>query len=207
MTRLNDTQALSRTPIASRARLRHALASRLYTGLYAGLFAVVSGSVMVLASTAPVPAQAQASGAAVKVGFVRTERILRESNAAKAAQQKIERDFSKRDKELADVQNRLKTLTDRYDKDAAVMSETERTRRQREIADLDKDFQRRQREFREDLNQRRNEDLAVVLERANSAIKQIAEDEKFDLILQEAVYVSPRIDITDRVVKALNSAP
>ena len=152
-------------------------------------------------------AQAQATGAGPKIGFVRTERILRESNAAKAAQQKIERDFSKRDKELGDVQNRLKSLSDRYDKEAAVMSETERGRRQREIADLDKDFQRRQREFREDLNQRRNEDLAVVLERANNAIKQIAEEEKYDLILQEAVYVSPRIDITDRVVKALNSAP
>ena len=175
--------------------------------LFTGLLAAATGGLLLLATPQPVQAQAQAGSATPRVGFVRTERILRESNAAKAAQAKIERDFSKRDKELGDVQNRLKSLTERYDKDAAVMSEADRSRRQREIADLDKDFQRRQREFREDLNQRRNEDLAVVLERANNAIKQIAEDEKFDLILQEAVYVSPRIDITDRVVKALNSAP
>ena len=175
--------------------------------LSASLLASITGGLLLVSTPQPVQAQAQAGNPGPRVGFVRTERILRESNAAKAAQQKIERDFSKRDKELGDVQNRLKSLTDRYDKDAAVMSEPDRARRQREIADLDKDFQRRQREFREDLNQRRNEDLAVVLERANSAIKQIAEDEKFDLILQEAVYVSPRIDITDRVVKVLNSAP
>lgn len=183
------------------------LTPRTTTRLFTGLLAVVAGSLMMLAAPQPALAQAQAQGGTAKIGFVRTERILRESNAAKAAQQKIEKDFSKRDKELADMQTRLKTMSDRYDKDAAVMSEAERTRRQREIADMDKDFQRRQREFREDLNQRRNEDLAAILERANGVINKIGEDEKFDLILQEAVYVGPRIDITDRVVKAINSAP
>ncbi len=173
--------------------------------LLAVLTLVFVAGLLVVAT--PLPALGQQAQQNPRIGFVRTERILRESNAAKAAQQKIERDFAKRDKELADIQNRLKSLTDRFEKDAPVMSETDRGRRQREIAELDKDFQRRQREFREDLNQRRNEDLAVVLERANSAIKQIAEQENFDLILQEAVYVGPRVDITDRVVKALNSAP
>ena len=84
------------------------------------------------------------------------------------------------------------------------MSESDRARRQRELTDLDKDYQRKQREFREDLNQRRNEELAVVLERANKVIKQIAEIEKYDIVFQEAVYASPRIDITDKVLKALN---
>ena len=200
MTRLNSSQFPLRVAAARPA-------STLGARLGAGLLALAAGGLLLLGVPQPVQAQSQASSPAARIGFVRTERILRESNAAKAAQQKIERDFSKRDKELGDMQNRLKSLSDRYDKDAAVMSEAERTRRQREIADMDKDFQRRQREFREDLNQRRNEDLAIVLERANNAIKQIAEEEKFDLILQEAVYVGPRIDITDRVVKALNSAP
>lgn len=203
MTRSKPDTPVSHLPAALAQRASRRTSKRLLAGLLAGL----TGGLLWLATPQPVHAQAQAGAAAPRIGFVRTERILRESNAAKAAQQKIERDFSRRDKELGDVQNRLKSLSERYDKDAAVMSEADRTRRQREIADLDKDFQRRQREFREDLNQRRNEDLAVVLERANSAIKQIAEAEKFDLILQEAVYVGPRIDITDRVVKALNSAP
>ena len=94
---------------------------------------------------------------------------------------------------------RLKTMTDKFDKEAAVMSESDRGRRQRELAEIDKDFQRKQREFREDLNQRRNEELAIVLEKANATIRSIAEQEKYDLILQEAVHVSGRIDITDKM--------
>ena len=139
-----------------------------------------------------------------KVGFVSTERIFREAAPAKAAQAKIEQEFSKRDKELQELASRLKSMSDKLDKDAAVLSESDRIKRQRELADLDKDFQRKQREFREDLNQRRNEELAIVLERTNKVIKQIAESEKYDIVFQEAVYASPRIDITDKVLKALN---
>jgi outer membrane protein len=98
----------------------------------------------------------------------------------------------------------LKGLSDKFDKDAAVLPESDRSKRQRELSDLDKDFQRKQREFREDLNQRRNEELATVLERTNKVIKQIAETEKYDIVFQEAVYISSRIDITDKVLKALN---
>nr|WP_233556450.1 OmpH family outer membrane protein [Noviherbaspirillum sedimenti] len=147
-------------------------------------------------------AGAQAQDA--KIGFVSTERIFREAVPAKAAQTKIEQEFSKRDRELQDLAARLKSTSERLDKDAAVLSESDRMRRQRELTELDKDFQRKQREFREDLNQRRNEELAVVLERTNKVIKQIAEAEKYDIVFQEAVYASPRIDITDKVLKALN---
>jgi outer membrane protein len=143
---------------------------------------------------------------APKLGFVNTERILRESTAAKAAQQKLEQEFSKRDKEMQEIAGRLRQMTEKLERDVAVLSETDRLRRQREVAELDKDFQRRQREFREDLNQRRNEELASVVERANRVIKQLAEQEKFDVILQEAVYASPRIDITEKVLRELNSA-
>ncbi len=145
-------------------------------------------------------AQAQES----KVGFVSTERIFREAAPAKAATAKIEQEFSRRDKELQDMAARLKSMSDKLDKDTAVLSDSDRVKRQRDLADLDKDFQRKQREFREDLNQRRNEELAIVLERTNKVIKQIAEAEKYDLVFQEAVYASPRIDITDKVLKALN---
>ncbi len=145
-------------------------------------------------------AQAQES----KVGFVSTERIFREAAPAKVAQAKIEQEFSRRDKELQDMAARLKSMSDKLDKEAAVLSESDRVKRQRDLADLDKDFQRKQREFREDLNQRRNEELAIVLERTNKVIKQIAETEKYDIVFQEAVYASPRIDITDKVLKALN---
>lgn len=147
-------------------------------------------------------ANAQAQEA--RIGFVSTERIFREAAPAKVATAKIEQEFSKREKELQDLASRLKGISDKLDKDAAVLSESDRGRRQRELSDLDKDFQRKQREFREDLNQRRNEELATVLERTNKVIKQIAEAEKYDIVFQEAVYISPRIDITDKVLKALN---
>lgn len=140
-----------------------------------------------------------------KVGFVSTERIFREAAPAKAAQAKIEQEFSRREKELQEMAGRLKSMSDKLDKDAAVLSESDRIKRQRDLADLDKDFQRKQREFREDLNQRRNEELAIVLERTNKVIKQIAEAEKYDIVFQEAVYASPRIDITEKVLKALNA--
>lgn len=139
-----------------------------------------------------------------KIGFVSTERIFREAAPAKAATTKISQEFTKRDKELQDMAARLKGMSERLDKDAAVLSESDRMKRQRELAELDKDFQRKQREFREDLNQRRNEELAMVLDRTNKVIRQIAENEKYDIIFQEAVYFSPRIDITDKVLNVLN---
>jgi outer membrane protein len=146
------------------------------------------------------PAHAQES----KIGFVSTERIFREAAPAKAAQAKIEQEFSKRDKDLQDMAARLKSMSEKLDKDTAILTESDRIKRQRELSDLDKDFQRKQREFREDLNQRRNEELATVLDRTNKVIKQIAESEKYDIIFQDAVYASPRIDITEKVLKALN---
>ena len=142
---------------------------------------------------------------AARIGFVNTERILRESAVAKAAQQKLEQEFSRREKELQELAARVKAAGERLDRDAAVLSETERARRQREVGHLDREFQRRQREFREDLSQRRNEELAGVIERANRLIRQMAEQDKIDLILQEAVYASPRIDLTDKVIRLLNN--
>jgi outer membrane protein len=140
-----------------------------------------------------------------KIGFVNTERVFREAAPAKTANAKIEQEFSRRDKDLQEIAARLKGMSDKLDKDAVVLSESDRAKRQRELADLDKDFQRKQREFREDLNQRRNEELAIVLERTTKVIKQIAEAEKYDIVFQDAVFASPRIDITDKVLKALNA--
>lgn len=163
---------------------------------------VVSKSMAILAASLFFMSAAQAEE--VKIGVVSTERIFREGTPYKAAQAKIEQEFSKRQKELQDMAARLKASAAKLDKDAAVLSDSERTKRQRALADMDKEFQRTQREFREDLNQRRNEEMANVIERTNKVIKQIAETEKYDIVLQEAVYISPRVDITDKVLKALN---
>ncbi|MFN3610478.1 OmpH family outer membrane protein [Tepidimonas sp.] len=142
----------------------------------------------------------------LKIGFVSTERILRDSNAAKAAQTRLEQEFSRREREIDALGNQLRQATEKLEKDAPTLSESQRATRQRQLAELDRDFQRRRREFQEDLAQRRNEELQQVIERANRVIKQIAETEKYDLILQEAVYIAPRHDITDKVISGLNNA-
>ena len=141
----------------------------------------------------------------LKIGYVNSDRVLRDAAPAKAAQAKLEAEFSKREKDLNELANKLKAASDRLDKDAPTLGEAERTRRQRELVDQDRDLQRRRREFQEDLSQRKNEELATVVERTNRVIKQIFEAEKYDLILQEAVFWSPKVDITDKVIKALNA--
>ena len=121
----------------------------------------------------------------LKIGYVNSERVLREATPAKAAQSKLEVEFSKREKELNETGVRLKAAAEKLDKEAPALSEAERTRRQRELVEQDRDLQRKRREFQEDLSQRRNEELAAVVERANRVIKQIFDQEKYDLILQE----------------------
>lgn len=139
-----------------------------------------------------------------KMGFVNTERIFREAASAKQAQAKLEQEFSRREKELVDTGNALKAASEKFEKEAPTLSESQRNNRQKQLVEQDRDFQRKRREFQEDLNARKNEEQQVVVERANRAVKQVAESEKYDVIFQEAVYVNPKHDITDKVIKALN---
>jgi len=141
-----------------------------------------------------------------KIGYINTQRITTESAIAKTAQAKLEQEFSKRGKELADLQTALKTFSEKFERDAPTLTESQRASRQKEGAELNRDFQRKQREYQEDLNGRRNEELQQVLEKANKAVKKVAEDEKYDLVIQEVVYSNSRHDITDKVLKILNAA-
>ena len=144
---------------------------------------------------------------AFRIGFVNTDRIFREATMAKAAQAKLEQEFSKREKELTDLGNSVKGMVEKFEKEAPTLSESQRATRQKQLADQDRDFQRKRREFQEDLNARRNEELQLVIERANRIVKQVAETEKYDLVLQEpVVYVNPKHDITEKVIRALNAA-
>lgn len=145
-----------------------------------------------------------AAAQTARIGFVNTERIFREATPARAAQTKLEQEFARREKDLTEQGNRVRQLTERFERDSPTLSEADKQRRQRELVDQDRDFQRKRREFQEDLNARKNEELQAVLERANRVVRQIAEQERFDVILQEAVYVNPALDITDRVLRVLN---
>ncbi len=140
-----------------------------------------------------------------RIGFVSTDRIFKEASTAKAAQVKLEQEFSKREKELIEQGTGLKSMADKLEREAPTLPEGQRASRQKQLVDQDRDFQRKRREFQEDLNARKNEELQQVLERANRVVKQVAEAEKYDLVLQEAVYVNPKHDITDKVIKVLNS--
>ena len=143
----------------------------------------------------------------LKIGYVNSERLLREAAPAKAAQTRLEGEFGKREKDLADQGARLKAAAEKLEKDGPTLAESERMRRQRELVEQDRDLQRKRREFQEDLAQRKNEELQGVIERANRVIRQVAEQEKYDVILQEAIYAGARVDITEKIIKALNSAP
>ena len=160
-------------------------------------------AILAIAAVTTLPVAAQE----LKIGYVNSERVLRDAAPAKAAQSKLEAEFGRREKDLNDQTAKLKAAADKLDKDGPTLSEAERTRRQRELLEQDRDLQRKRREFQEDLNQRKNEELAGIVERANKVIKQIFDSEKYDLILQDqsVVMAGPRVDITDKVIKALSS--
>ncbi|MDP2417296.1 MAG: OmpH family outer membrane protein [Hydrogenophaga sp.] len=141
-----------------------------------------------------------------RVGFVNTDRIFREANLAKTAQTKLEQEFSRREKEIQTLASQLKSASEKFERESPTLAESQRVARQRQLVEQDRDFQRKQREFQEDLNLRKNEELQGVLERANRVIKQVAEAEKYDLVIQEAVYINPKHDITDKVLNGLNNA-
>jgi len=141
-----------------------------------------------------------------KVGVVDIERVLREAIPAMKAEKKIEKEFSGRDQEIKKLVKQAKELQVQLDKEDGKLSDAEHRNKERELSAMNLELQRLQREFREDLNLRKNEELAIVLELANKAIQAVAEAEKFDLVLQEAVYRNPKIDITDKVIQYLDDS-
>jgi len=149
--------------------------------------------------------QAFAQDTGTRVAVVNSEKVFNESNLAKAMQTRLQNEFTKRQNDLRDSAQKIQTAAEKLDRDGAVMNEAERVRRQRELADQDRELQRKQREFTEDLNQRTFEERAKIAEKANAVLRQIAEQRKLDIIVQEAAFVSPKADITDDVIKALNS--
>ncbi|OYU27202.1 MAG: outer membrane protein chaperone [Burkholderiales bacterium PBB2] len=163
------------------------------------LFKAAALAAMMSVSTLGVQAQE------LKIGYVNSDRVLREANVGKAATQKLEIEFGKREKELKDIETKLRSSAEKLEKDAPTLSEAERNRRQRDLMELDRDLQRKRREWQEDLTQRKNEELQAVVDRANKVIKQIFDAEKYDLILQDAIHFSARVDITKKVIDALNA--
>ena len=166
--------------------------------------ASLPGSLVLALVCAGAMAQASAQSSLGRIGFVYTERLMTESKLAKAADAKLQSEFSKRQKQLDDMLQRYKQSREKFDEAAPKLSDVDRTRRTRELLDMEKDVQRMQREYNEDLFQRKNEERAAIAQKAYKLIEQVAEQEHLDVVLQEAVWTSPRIDITDRILKLLD---
>jgi outer membrane protein len=149
-------------------------------------------------------AQAQGQASVGRIGFVYTERLMTESKLAKAADAKMQAEFLKRQKQVDDMVQRFKSAREKFDEEAPKLNDIDRTRRTRELLDMEKDMQRMQREYNEDLFQRKNEERAAIAQKAFKLIEQVAEQEHLDVVLQEAVWTSPRIDITDKILKLLD---
>ena len=140
-----------------------------------------------------------------KIGYINTQRIKTESAIAKTAGAKIEQEFTRRRKDLGDLQAALKTFSEKFERDTPTMTESQRGSRQKEFAELSRDFQRKQREYQEDLTGRQNEEMQQIIEKAIKAVRVVAESEKYDLVIEEVVYTTPKHDITEKVLKILNS--
>lgn len=158
---------------------------------------------LLVALMVALPVSYVSASESVKIGYVNTQRIFRDAPTAVKAAKKIEAEFSRRDQELQGIAKQLQGLQQSLEKNAVTMTETDRRAKERELNELSREFQRKQREFREDLNLRQNEENAAIIEKANKAIKQLAEAEKFDLIVQDVVWASPKLDITEKIIKAL----
>jgi outer membrane protein len=159
---------------------------------------------LLVALMASLPVSYALASETLKVGYVNTQRIFRDAPTAVKAAKKIESEFSKRDQDLQRLAKQVQALQESLEKNVVTMAETERRSKEKDLNELSREFQRKQREFREDLNLRQNEENAAIIEKANKAIKQLAESEKYDLILQDVVWVSPKLDVTDKIIKALS---
>ena len=157
---------------------------------------------LVLGSVAAaLPVQAQAQGS--KVGFVNTERILRESGPAKAAQAKLDAEFKPRESKVQSLQKNAQTLAANLQRDRATLSQTEGAKRERAVNLAEQQFDNEARALRDDFAARQNELLQSIIQSANASIKKIAESENYDMVIQDAVTVNLRVDITDKVIQAL----
>lgn len=161
---------------------------------------------LVLASCSLLWTPAVQAQEGARIAFVSLDRLMRESAPAKAAQAKLEQEFLKREKELDEAEQALKAASERFERESLTMNETQRQARQGQLVNQDRELQRKRGRFQEDLGARRQEELQQILDRANRVVRQVAEAEKYDAIFQDAVYVNPRLDITEKVIKALNNA-
>ncbi len=140
----------------------------------------------------------------LKVGYVQVDKILQEAPQTAESGKKLEREFSPRSQELDRMAKQIKDLETALDKDGLTITEAERRNKERDIQNIKVEFQRKQRELREDINLRKNEELGSLQDRINKAVQTVAKAESYDLVMYSGVaYAADKIDITDKVLKLL----
>jgi len=145
-----------------------------------------------------------ANSAELKVGYVQVDKILQDAPQTAESGKKLEREFSPRSQELDRMSKQIKDLEGALDKDGLTISEAERRNKERDVQNIKIEFQRKQRELREDINLRKNEELGILQDRINKAVQSVSEAEGYDLVVYSGVaYASKKIDITDKVLKIL----
>lgn len=158
------------------------------------LFILVVVTIMAIGSVA---------AAELKIGYVNAVKVIEEAPQGEAALKKLEAEFAPRDKQIIEMQNKLKRLEQDLEKNALVLKDTEARSKEFEIVGLKRDLRRATQEFREDYNLRRNEELTALQKIVQKTIAEIAKQENFDLILESAVYAGPKVDITEKILKKL----
>lgn len=144
------------------------------------------------------------SAAELKVGYVQVDKILQDAPQTAESGKKLEREFSPRSQELERLAKQIKDLETSLDKDGLTLADADRRNKERDVQNLKTEFQRKQRELREDISLRKNEELGVLQDKVNKAVQTVAETEGYDLVVYGGVaFASKKIDITDKVLKAL----
>jgi len=145
-----------------------------------------------------------AQSAELKVGYVQVDKILQEAPQTAESGKKLEKEFSPRSQELDRMAKQIKDLETALDKDGLTITEAERRSKERDVQNIKTEFQRKQRELREDINLRKNEELGSLQDRINKAVQSVAKAENYDLVMYSGVaYAADKIDITDKVLKLL----
>jgi len=140
-----------------------------------------------------------------RIGVMHVERILRQSKPARAAQARIEQEFKARDTDIARKEQDVRAASAQFAKERATLSTEQVASRERELDLQTREAQRLRQQFAEDLRARQFEELDKLKERLDKVLTQYAKDNHFDLILQDALFVGRTVDITDDVIKALET--
>ncbi len=158
-------------------------------------------AVTVIMCASGLPAQAQT----LKIGYVNAPKLIDKAPQKAAALKKLEAEFGPRDKELRAIRDDIKRMETTLGKNSLIMADSDRLQKENKIRAMQRKLRRMNQEFKDDFNLRKNEELAKLQKTITAAIVKISTEEKYDLVLQNVVYINPELDITQKVLDKLGN--